>query len=97
MISKFDNQLPEVLRKAHKHSCCNKEEVMSSDVCGCFYCLRIFTPNEIEQWIGSEKDDNVTFTAVCPYCNIDSVIGSKSGFLINESLLNSLHKFAFNE
>ena len=60
--------------EAHKFSSNNKEALQNDKKCGCFYCLKIFDPKEINFWI---KDN--TETAVCPYCCIDSVIGESSG------------------
>jgi hypothetical protein len=71
---------PDYIR-AHKHSFKNREEVLRSETCGCFYCRGIFLPNEITHWI----DDDLT--AMCPKCDIDSVIGSASGFPIEKPLL----------
>jgi len=72
----------EYLELAHKKSFINKEEILSSDTCGCFFCQAVFLPNEVEEWI--EEDISLGDTAQCPKCGIDSVIGSKSGFPIND-------------
>lgn len=63
------------LRRAHKHCGSNRGELAASELCGCFYCLAVFPSSEITQWIGGGED-----SALCPYCVIDSVIGSASGF-----------------
>jgi hypothetical protein len=48
--------------------CCNhRAEIEKSAICGCFYCLKTFAPNLIQDWI----DDN---DALCPLCEIDSVL-----------------------
>ena len=52
--------------EAHKFSSNNKEALQNDKKCGCFYCLKIFDPKEINFWI---KDN--TETAVCPYCCIE--------------------------
>ena len=37
---------------AHKHSGSHREELLESDVCGCFYCMEIYSPQEIQVgWI----------------------------------------------
>ena len=61
-------------RWAHGHSSNNRNELLASDVCGCFYCLETFRPDQIKDWIDSKN-----VIALCPYCGIDSVIGSLSG------------------
>lgn len=63
----------EYLELAHKCSISHKEEVLKSDLCGCFYCEKTFSPSEIEVWI----EEKVGETAICPLCGIDSVLSSK--------------------
>jgi hypothetical protein len=65
---------------AHKHSIHHREEVLSSDPCGCFYCLAVFPPSEILEWV--DEIESIGQTALCPKCGIDSVIGSNSGYPI---------------
>jgi len=77
--------------EAHRHSSRHREEVMASEVCGCFYCLSVFPPGEIERWIGPEGGD----TAICPKCGIDSVIGSASGLPITEEFLTRMKRHWF--
>jgi hypothetical protein len=71
------------LEAAHKHSIFNKEEILQSSLCGCFYCMQNFMPNEIEEWV---DDDPKGETALCPKCNIDSVIGDSSSFPVNDEI-----------
>src|ERR1039458_3487123 len=49
---------------AHDHCTKNRTELSESEWCGCFYCLRIYNPSEIEDWI--DNDD----TAICAYCPV---------------------------
>jgi hypothetical protein len=35
---------------AHEWSSYHCETLRESDVCGCFYCLEVFPPSEIEDW-----------------------------------------------
>ena len=37
--------------RAHRHSSGHREEVLSSDRCGCFYCTAIFPPTDIVDWV----------------------------------------------
>ena len=74
---------------AHKHSVRHRAELEASTTCGCFYCLRIFSPSEITEWI----DDGQT--ALCPHCPVDSVIGSASGYPITPEFLKLMHDFWF--
>ncbi len=83
-----DNELEE----AYKHSFNNKSEILKSDICGCFYCGRIFNPQKITIWLYGDVD----MTAQCPYCFVDSVIGESSGYAITNKFLNDMYKKWFN-
>jgi len=72
----------EYLKSAHKHSIFHKKEIIESRLCGCFNCLRTFQPDEIFNWC--DEDNPKGFTAMCPFCYVDSVIGSKSGFPVDD-------------
>ena len=74
---------------AHEWSSYHRKTLRESDVCGCFYCLEVFPPSEIEDWI--DDDD----TALCPKCGIDSVIGSVSGYPIEREFLKKMHDHWF--
>ena len=41
--------------EAHKFSSNNKEALQNDKKCGCFYCLKIFDPKEINFWIKDRK------------------------------------------
>ncbi len=64
----------------------------ASEWCGCFYCLAIFPPSAIEHWL--QEGDG---TAVCPECQIDSVIGSASGYPITPQFLRQLRSHWFTD
>lgn len=81
---------PDYIR-AHKHCIENRVEVEASVLCGCFYCMSIYPPSEIEGWI----DDQEALTADCPRCGIDAVIGSASGFPITSEFLNVMNEHWF--
>ena len=49
---------------AHEWSSYHRETLKESNVCGCFYCLKVFAPSEIEDW--TDDDD----TALCPKCGM---------------------------
>ena len=74
---------------AHKHSSNHRKEILSSEVCGCFYCLEIYPPSEIQDWV----DDNQC--ALCAKCGIDSVISSASNYQINKEFLNAMNEYWF--
>ena len=79
----FDDAL---LEEAHKRSIRNRPLVEASDLCGCFYCLRTYSPALIKEWVRVEE------TALCPYCGIDSVIGSKAGYPLTAPFLVAMRR-----
>lgn len=81
----------EKLLKIHKLSSNHKELLMKEDVCGCFYCVSIFSPKLITDWIEDEND----LTAICPYCGIDSVIPNYSDYQLNKELLKEMREYFF--
>ncbi len=70
---------------AHDHCRRNRAELEQSELCGCFYCMKVFPPTAIREWI--DKDQ----TAMCPYCEIDSVIGSASAYPVTPEFLERMH------
>jgi len=81
--------MEDIKNQASHYSMHNIQDLKKGKICGCFYCLKIFNFIEIEDW--SDNED----TALCPYCEIDSVIGEGSGFIINEPLLKEIHQMYF--
>lgn len=75
--------------KAHTFSSNHKKQLLNDEVCGCFYCLNIFSPKEIKDWLPLED------TAICPYCGIDSVLGESSGYPITKEFLEEMKKYWF--
>lgn len=75
---------------AHAASFRNLPKIRLSSECGCFYCLKKFPPTEIKSWADQEE------TAICPYCGMDSVLGSASGFDLSEKFLSAMKTRFFN-
>jgi len=84
---------------AHKYSSRHRDEILRSALCGCFYCLATFAPSEIKDWVTEpptgEGISALGQTALCPYCGIDSVVGSGSGFPITPELLSRMKQHWF--
>lgn len=80
----------EDLLKVYKFSYQNKTKLENDTICGCFQCLEIYHPDEINDWM-----DDSTDTAVCPYCSIDAVIGESSGYPITKEFLEKMNKEFF--
>lgn len=75
---------------AHRFSSNHRTILEQDSVCGCFHCLRIFSPAEIKFWISDPGG-----TAACPYCNIDSIIGESSGYPITREFLQKMYDYWF--
>ena len=82
---------------AHRFSNNHMEQLKKDSVCGCFYCLRIFDPAEIEDWIIDDNPCDKHGTAHCPHCGIDSVIGESSGYPITTEFLKRMRKYWFDD
>ena len=82
------------LEEANKHTLFHREELMQSETCGCFQCGAIFKPDEIKEWEYEKK--GVGTTALCPNCGMDTVVGSASGYPINEDFLTQMHQRWFD-
>lgn len=59
-----------MIELALKYAIRNKKFLESSPKSGCFKCLRIFETKEIKMFTDQGE------TAICPYCNNDTVIPS---------------------
>jgi len=75
---------------AHRFCINNKPMLIKDKKCGCFYCLSIFNPSEILEWI-----PDTAGTALCPKCGIDSVIGKSSGYPITKEFLAEMNEYWF--
>ena len=84
---------------AHKYCANHRESILNSELCGCFYCISVFPPSEIEDWTDARADEtqiNETGdTALCPRCGIDSVLGSASGYPITLGFLTRMREYWF--
>lgn len=80
-----------VLKSAHKHSFNNFDEVKASETCGCFYCLKIYSPDKIEEGTEDVHETDSEKTVFCPYCGTDTVLGSASGYPIGKIFLLDMH------
>jgi len=79
------------IRAAHEHCIHNHDEIMASELCGCFCCLKIYSSKEITEWLESfQETDN---TAFCPHCFMDTVIGTRSRYPITREFLISMQKY----
>lgn len=74
----------------HKHSIRNKEEILASKGCICFYCKMECIPTDVVEWV-----DKGSITALCPNCGIDALIGDASGIVITPDILEEAYHNSF--
>ena len=93
------SQSHEDIIAAHTHCSRHRDEILRSEACGCFYCLAVFAPTEIDVWIQERPaDEDIPApddTALCPRCGIDSVIGTSSGYPITPEFLTRMKEHWF--
>jgi len=77
---------------AHSASSNNMEQLQQDSLCGCFYCLQIFDPTEIEEWLIDDNAIDYKGTAVCPYCGVDSIIAKSAGYPLTIDFLQKMKK-----
>lgn len=69
----------------------NKQSLVESNQCGCYHCLRVFSPTEIKRWT-----DKRGATAVCPHCWVDAIIPSSSGLPLTDEFLRAAQETWFS-
>ena len=73
----------------------NRDEILRSDVCGCYFCRSTFPATEVADWV-DQDDAGVGRTALCPRCGVDAVVGSASGLPVaSAAYLAELHARSF--
>ncbi len=88
------------LRSIHRFSSRHRDLLAKSEQAGCFYCQRMFPPNEILDWVDGRQvetgdlDDGVT--ALCPKCGIDAVLPSAAPITLTPDLLAQMRRFFFD-
>ena len=80
------------LIRAHEISKNNRELLLQDQLCGCFYCQRIFRSGEVVDWYGDHDE-----TAVCPYCGIDAVIVERPDLPVTKAFLREMRQYLFTE
>ena len=67
------------LERAQTHSLNNRGELERSRRCGCYHCESVFTASAVIRWTEKSRPES-EWTALCPSCGIDAVIGDAAGF-----------------
>lgn len=78
------------LEAIFKLSSFHREQILNSYKCGCFYCLEIFEYSKITKWADKNQ------TAICPLCNVDSILAFTTQADIDIDLLKRLKSYYFS-
>lgn len=86
--AKMDNYIAKLpatfIADAHQATYYNESIIAASAVCGCFNCLETFAPADIPYWL--DEEEGRENSAICPYCESISVIGSATGYPVTNSM-----------
>ena len=90
-------ELPEDhwIYRAHGESRLNRGQIEASHLCGCFCCESTFKATDITEWSDANQPQEY-WTANCPLCHVDSVIGDSSDFEISEIFLAQMKQYWFD-
>ncbi len=80
-----------ILKAASEAARFNRKVLEQDKRCGCYCCLKVFSPSEIEEWCAEEYDGG-EITAICPYCSVDSILAESSGFPLTQEFLEKMQK-----
>ena len=78
-----------------RYSTYHRKQLEKDNICGCFSCLEIFSQSEIKEWCFERESGNERVTAICPYCDVDAIIGESTGLPITLEFLKLLNKYCF--
>jgi hypothetical protein len=77
------------LKAAHQFCIINQESVKNSALCGCFHCLKMYSPDTLTD-ADLITEANGLKSYVCPHCGIDSVLGDQCEYPITLAFLTAM-------
>ena len=77
------------LKAAHQFCIINQDSVKNSALCGCFHCLKMYSPDTLTD-ADLITEANGLKTYVCPHCSIDSVLGDQCEYPITLEFLTAM-------
>lgn len=82
------------LKQIHSECGWHEKAILNSELCGCFNCLSQFPPSQITDWIEESPDcpRGAGKTAMCPNCDIDTVLPDSVKGGLSEELLELMQK-----
>lgn len=77
------------MEKLQAYSSHNKDLIIESNKCYCYYCLSTFNKEDIIEYIDNDK------TALCPHCKVDTVLPDSIDDEITKTTLKDMHDYWF--
>ena len=77
--------------KIVSHSRENQPDIVISDLCGCYNCKKMFSPNQIKEYVAGA----VFSTAKCPICGKLTVLPQHPDYVLSKLLLNNVHQHVY--
>lgn len=78
------------LQTIAEHSRENQPDVVISEQCGCYYCIKLFGSEEITEFVQGK----VFSTAVCPYCGRQTILPEHPDYaLVKSTLVEMNHRY----
>ena len=74
------NQFPQVAMK-------NRPSIQQCVEVGCYHCFKIYNKDEIKEWTDNDQ------TAICPFCETDSLIPNMPDYKLTEEILKQANQF----
>ena len=69
----------------------NQPDIVISDLCGCYDCKKMFSPNQIKEYVAGA----VFSTAKCPICGKLTVLPQHPDYVLSKLLLNNVHQHVY--
>lgn len=81
----------EQIKLASKLSFNNYNRLLDSKICGCYFCLSIYSPKEVFEFSGGTDT-----SALCAYCGIDSILPENPEIELTKENLKQLQEYWFS-
>lgn len=88
-LGRYSHEHECLMKKLHVYSSNNKKLINSSNKCYCFYCKNTINKEDIKKYIDDDK------TAMCPKCDIDSIIPDSIEEKIDDKIISAMHDYWF--
>ncbi len=76
-------------KQVREYASNHRADILSSDTCGCYFCVSTFPPEHIMRWIDNDQ------TALYPKCATAAVIGSVAGYFLKPGRLETLREYYY--